>query len=87
MNCRVDNSSQHEDVPVLSAHAADGALDHLERMVRATGGPGRVERIQGMDLQYWTSRINSVIYCSGLLDSQRQRAIRLLTELRSSNRV
>ncbi len=87
MNGGVDTSRQDENVSVLSARAADGALDHLERMVRATGGPGRVEPIQGMDLQYWTSRINSVIDCSGLLDSQRQRAIRLLTELRSSNRV
>jgi hypothetical protein len=87
MICGVDSSGKDGNVSVLSAGVADGALDHLERMVRATAGPGRVERIQGMDLRYWTSRINSVIYCSGLLDSQRQRAIRLLTELRSSNRV
>jgi len=46
----------------MSARHADGILDHLSLMIRETSrGKGRIERIHGMDLQYWTGRINAVI--------------------------
>jgi hypothetical protein len=46
----------------LSARHADEILDHLALMVRRTArGSGRIARIQGMDLNYWVDRINTVI--------------------------
>jgi len=73
---------------IVSAKNADEILDHLSTMVRETGRcDGRIERIQGMDLQYWTDRINTVIEATDLFSSQQERAKRLLTQLRSSDRV
>jgi hypothetical protein len=71
----------------MSARDADKILDHLSAMVRETGrGGDRVKRIQGMDLQYWTGRINAVIEETDLSSSQQERAKRLLAKLRSSDR-
>jgi len=72
---------------IMSARNADVILDHLSAMVRDTGrNGGRVERIQGMDLQYWTSRIKTVIDQTVLFSSQQERAKRLLVRLCSSDR-
>jgi hypothetical protein len=73
---------------MLSARNADEILDHLALMVRLTGrSGGRIARIQGMDLNYWASRIISVINKTVLFSSQQERAKLLLIELRSSDRA
>jgi hypothetical protein len=57
-------------------------------MVRLTGrSGGRISRIQGMDLNYWASRIVSVINKTDLFSSQQERAKLLLIELQSSDRA
>ena len=72
----------------LSARHADEILDHLALMVRRTArGSGRIPRIQGMGLNYWVDRINSVINKTDLFSSQQERAKLLLIELRSSDRA
>ena len=72
----------------MSARNADEILDHLSTMVRQTGrGAGRIERIEGMDLQYWTARINAVIRETDRFSSQQERAKRLLVQLRASDRA
>jgi hypothetical protein len=72
----------------LSARHADEILDHLALMVRRTArGSGRISRIQGMDLNYWVDRINTVINKTDLFSSQQERAKLLLIELRSSDRA
>ena len=74
--------------PMLSARSADNMLDHLALMVRQTARcGGRIARIQGMDLDYWEDRINTVISKTDLFSSQQDRAKRLLIELRSSDRA
>jgi len=63
-------------------------LDHLAVMVRQTARcGGRIARIQGMDLDYWEDRINTVIDKTDLFSSQQDRAKLLLVELRSSDRA
>ncbi len=72
---------------IMSARNADVILDHLSAMVRETGRyGGRIERIQGMDLRYWTGRITTVIDQTVLFSSQQERAKRLLARLCSSDR-
>jgi hypothetical protein len=73
---------------MLSARSADEILDHLAFMVRQTARRGgRIARIQGMDLNYWANRINTVISKTDLFSSQQERAKLLLIELRSSDRA
>jgi hypothetical protein len=73
---------------MLSARKADEMLDHLALMVRETGRcGGRIDRIQGMDLQYWTDRINTIIEGTDPFSAQQERAKRLLEKLRSSDRA
>lgn len=73
---------------MLSARNADEILDHLALMVRQTGrSGGRIARIQEMGLNYWASRINTVISKTDLFSSQQERAKLLLIELRSSDRA
>jgi hypothetical protein len=73
---------------MLSARSADEILDHLAYMVRQTARcGGRIARIQGMDLNYWAIRINTVISKTDLFSSQQERAKLLLIELRSSDRA
>jgi len=56
-------------------------------MVRETGRYcGRIDRIQGMDLHYWTGRINTVIDQTVSFSSQQERAKRLLDTLHASDR-
>jgi len=72
----------------MSARYADGILDHLSVMIRETGrDKDRVERIHGMDLQYWTGRINAVIEETDQLSSQHERAKCLMVRLLSSDRA
>ncbi|AMM18776.1 hypothetical protein AX768_31585 (plasmid) [Burkholderia sp. PAMC 28687] len=72
----------------MSARKADEILDHLSTVVSTTSrGEGRIERIQGMGLQYWTDRINAVIDETDRFSSQQERAKRLLIRLRSSDRA
>jgi hypothetical protein len=72
----------------MSARKADEILDHLSTMIRETAkGGGRIERIQGMNLQYWTDRINAVIRETDRLSAQQKRAKRLLVQLGLSNRA
>ena len=72
---------------IMSARNADKILDHLSAMVRETGRyGGRIDRIQGMDLQYWSGRINTVINQTNLFSPQQERAKRLLAKLYSSDR-
>jgi hypothetical protein len=72
----------------LSARAADKILDHLSMMVHETGKRGgRIERIQGMDLRYWTDQINRVVRETDRLSSQQERAKRLLVQLELSDRA
>jgi hypothetical protein len=72
----------------MSARKADEILDHLSIAVSMTSrGEGRIERIQGMGLQYWTDRINAVIDETDRFSSQQERAKRLLIRLRSSDRA
>jgi hypothetical protein len=74
--------------PILSARSVDEMLDHLAVMVRQTARcGGRIARIQGMDLDYWEDRINTVIDKTDLFSSQQDRAKLLLVELRSSDRA
>ena len=71
----------------MSARNADVILDHLSTMVRETGRyGGRIDRIQRMDLRYWTGRINTVINQTNLFSPQQERAKRLLASLYSSDR-
>lgn len=73
---------------MLSARNADQILDHLALIIRLTArSGGRIARIQGMDLNYWASRIISVINKTNLFSSQQERAKLLLIELRSSDRA
>jgi hypothetical protein len=73
---------------MLSARNADEILDHLALMVRQTGrSGGRIGRIQGMDLNYWSDRINTVINKTDPFSAQQKRAKLLLSELRSSDRA
>jgi hypothetical protein len=73
---------------MMSAQTADRLLDHLARMVRLTGqSGGRIGRIQGMGLRYWTDRIETVINRTALFSSQQERAKRLLIELHTSDRA
>ena len=72
---------------IMSARNADKILDHLSAMVRETGRYcGRIDRIQGMDLHYWTGRINTVIDQTVSFSSQQERAKRLLDTLHASDR-
>lgn len=72
----------------MSARHADGILDHLSVMIRETGrGKGRIERIHGMDLSYWTGRINTVIEETDQFSSQHERAKRLMVRLLASDRA
>jgi len=72
---------------VMSARNADVILGHLSALVRETGRyGGRIERIHGMDLHYWTGRINTVIDQTVLFSPQQERAKRLLASLYSSDR-
>lgn len=72
----------------MSARKADEILDHLSAMVRDTAkGEGRIERIQGMNLQYWTKRINAVIHNTVHASAQQKRAQRLLIQLELSDRA
>ncbi len=73
---------------LMTARNADEVLDHLSIMVLKTGRVvGRIERIQGMDLRYWTKRITKVINETRLFSAQQERAKRLLVLLRSSDRA
>ena len=72
---------------IMSARNADVILDHLSTMVRETGRyGGRIDRIQRMDLRYWTGRINTVIDQTILFSPQQERAKCLLAKLYSSDR-
>ena len=72
---------------IMSARNADVILDHLSTMVRETGRyGGRIDRIQRMDLRYWTGRINTVIDQTILFSPQQERAKCLLAKLCSSDR-
>ncbi|WP_162916224.1 hypothetical protein [Burkholderia sp. PAMC 26561] len=72
---------------IMSARNADVILDHLSSMVSETGRyGGRIKRIHGMDLRYWTGRINTVIDQTILFSPQQERAKRLLAKLVSSDR-
>jgi hypothetical protein len=78
----------HLPMRPMSARSADAILDHLSLMVRETGRDGgRIERIQGMGLRYWSERIRTVILETARFSSQQERAERLLIELRSSDRA
>lgn len=72
----------------MSAQKADEILDHLSIMINQTAkGGGRIERIQGMNLQYWTDRINAVVSGTNHLSTQQMRAKRLLIQLGLSDRA
>ncbi len=56
-------------------------------MVSETGRyGGRIKRIDGMDLRYWTGRINTVIDQTILFSPQQEHAKRLLAKLVSADR-
>jgi hypothetical protein len=69
----------------MSARNADMVLDHLSIVIReASRNKGRVEPIQGLNLQYWIDRITTVIHETVPFSSQQERAKRLLIQLESS---
>jgi hypothetical protein len=72
----------------MTAKNADEILDHLSTIIRVIdSGAGRIERIHGMGLQYWTDRINAVIDDTARFPAQQERAKRLLIRLRSADRA
>lgn len=72
----------------ISARHADSILDHLSVIMREIDrSPGRIERIHGMDLQYWTGRINAVINETAPFSLQQECAKRLMVRLLAADRA